>query len=150
MSKATALNGLLVIDKPLRMTSRDAINRAWRWLPRGNRIGHAGTLDPLATGVLVVCAGTATRLAEFVQGMEKVYRAGVKLGATSTTDDGEGVLSPVTVGVPPSPDELAEALRGFHGTIDQVPPGHSAAKVAGRRAYSLARQGKVVNLAPRP
>src|SRR5438132_1460898 len=89
MSKATALNGLLVIDKPLRMTSRDAINRAWRWLPRGNRIGHTGTLDPLATGVLVVCVGVATRLAEYVQRMEKVYRAVLRLGARSSTDDRE-------------------------------------------------------------
>ncbi len=81
MNKEKAINGLLVIDKPLRMTSRDALNKAWRWLPRGTRIGHTGTLDPLATGVLVVCAGVATRLAEYVQRLEKVYRAGIRLAA---------------------------------------------------------------------
>jgi tRNA pseudouridine55 synthase len=150
MSKATALSGLLVIDKPLRMTSRDAINRAWRWLPRGNRIGHTGTLDPLATGVLVVCVGAATRLAEYVQRMEKVYRAGIRLGVRSSTDDGEGSLTLWSVTTPPGVDQVAEALRAFLGTIDQVPPDHSAAKVTGRRAYALARQGKDVKLAPRP
>src|ERR1700747_2635610 len=146
MIKNPPLNGFLVIDKPLGLTSRDALNRAWRWLPRGNRIGHAGTLDPLATGVLVVCAGAATRLAEYVQLMEKAYRAGIRLGVTSTTDDGEGVLAPVAVSAPPTLKDVLDALHAFHGAIDQVPPGHSAAKVEGRRAYSLARQGKAVNL----
>lgn len=144
------LNGFLVIDKPLGLTSRDALNRAWRWLPRGNRVGHAGTLDPLATGVLVVCAGAGTRLAEFVQRMEKVYRAGIKLGTRSTTDDGEGVLTEAVIDTPPTSQDVNDALHGFLGTIDQVPPGHSAAKVDGRRAYSLARKGKAVNLLARP
>jgi tRNA pseudouridine55 synthase len=150
MNRATALNGLLVIDKPVRMTSRDALNRAWRWLPRGTRIGHTGTLDPLATGVLVMCVGAATRLAEYIQRMEKVYRAGLRLGARSTTDDGEGTLAAHPVTVPPSKDEVAAALGEFLGAIDQVPPDHSAAKIAGRRAYALARQGREVSLAPRP
>jgi tRNA pseudouridine55 synthase len=150
MSKATAVNGLWVIDKPLRMTSRDAVNRAWRWLPRGNRIGHSGTLDPLATGVLVVCMGTATRLVEYVQRMEKVYRARIRLGVRSSTDDGEGILAFATVTTAPSRDEVAAALREFLGTIDQIPPDHSAAKVTGHRAYALARQGREVNLPPRP
>src|SRR5437660_3862801 len=150
MSKATALNGLLVIDKPLRMTSRDAINRAWRWLPRGNRIGHTGTLDPLATGVLVVCVGSATRLAEYVQRMEKVYRATIRLGVRSSTDDGEGELTFLSVTTPPGRAQIAEALAEFLGTIAQVPPNHSAAKIAGRRAYALARQRRTVSLAPRP
>jgi tRNA pseudouridine55 synthase len=150
MNRATALNGLLVIDKPVRMTSRDALNRAWRWLPRGTRIGHTGTLDPLATGVLVLCVGAATRLAEYIQRMEKVYRAGLRLGKRSTTDDGEGTLAAQPVTVPPSKDEVAVALGEFLGTIDQVPPDHSAAKIDGRRAYALARQGREVSLAPRP
>jgi tRNA pseudouridine55 synthase len=150
MSVATAVNGLLVIDKPLGMTSRDAVNRAWRWLPRGTRIGHTGTLDPLAIGVLVICAGAATRLAEYVQRMEKTYRAGVVLGTRSSTDDGEGVLTSTVVGNPPSREAVEAALQTFVGTIDQVPPGHSAAKVTGRRAYTLARQGKSVGLTARP
>ncbi len=146
----SARNGLLVLDKPANMTSRDAVNLAWRWLPRGTRIGHTGTLDPLATGVLVVCVGTATRLAEYVQSMEKVYRAGILLGVRSTTDDGEGLLTPSTVTQPPSEEEIATALAGYIGTIAQVPPAHSAAKVSGRRAYALARQGREVSLAARP
>lgn len=149
MSKATAVSGLLVIDKPLRMTSRDAVNRAWRWLPRGTRIGHTGTLDPLASGVLVVCAGVATRLAEYVQRLEKVYRAGIRLGIRSTTDDGEGTLTADATSQVPSPEQIAAALHAFLGTIAQVPPDHSAAKVTGRRAYALARQGRDVALLPR-
>src|SRR5436309_15417286 len=86
----TQWNGLLVLDKPAGMTSRDAVDRAQRWLPRGTRIGHTGTLDPLATGVLVLCVGAATRLTEYVQDMRKTYRAGVLLGARSDTDAAEG------------------------------------------------------------
>jgi tRNA pseudouridine55 synthase len=142
-------NGLLVLDKPAHMTSRDAVNFAWRWLPRGTRIGHTGTLDPLATGVLVVCVGTATRLAEYVQNMEKVYRAGVLLGVRSTTDDGEGIQISATIETYPSKAQVERVLEGFIGTIEQVPPAHSAAKVSGRRAYALARQGREVSLAAR-
>src|SRR5437016_8218749 len=111
MNYAAAVNGLLVIDKPLRMTSRDAVNRAWRWFPRGTRIGHAGTLDPLASGVLVVCAGLATRLVEYVQRMEKVYRTGIRLGTSSTTDDGEGTLTSHPGTVPRDRDEVMAALQ---------------------------------------
>src|SRR5438874_1787183 len=80
---AMEVDGLLVIDKPGGMTSRDVVNRAQGWFPRRTRIGHAGTLDPLATGILVLCVGVATRLIEYVQRMPKVYRAGITLGATS-------------------------------------------------------------------
>ena len=78
----TAYHGLLVLDKPTGITSRDAVNRAQTWFPRGTRIGHTGTLDPLATGVLVLCIGSATRLTEYVQRMSKVYSAHITLGAT--------------------------------------------------------------------
>ncbi len=132
------------------MTSRDALDLAWRWLPRGTRIGHCGTLDPLATGVLVVCAGTATRLAEYVQRMEKVYRAVIHFGVRSSTDDGEGTMTVAAEGAMPSLELLTRMLEEFEGTTDQVPPDHSAAKVTGRRAYALVRQGQQVTLAPRP
>jgi tRNA pseudouridine55 synthase len=145
-----AVDGLLVIDKPLGLSSRSALDRAWRWLPRGTRVGHTGTLDPLATGVLVVCAGAATRLAEYVQRMEKVYQAGIRLGMVSTTDDGEGQLTPVPGASHRDRDQVKETLRAFLGTIEQVPPDHSAAKSTGRRAYALARRGKQVTLAARP
>src|SRR5258708_5866895 len=91
---SAALNGLLVIDKPAGMTSRDVVNRVQRLLPRGARVGHAGTLDPLATGVLVVCVNQATRLAEYVQQMAKAYEATFLLGATSDTDDADGLIQP--------------------------------------------------------
>src|SRR5206468_1810756 len=92
--RTSMANGLLVLDKPGGMTSRDAINRAQRWFPRGTKIGHTGTLDPLATGLLVVCLGQATRLAEYVQAMSKVYRSTFVLGARSDTDDADGVVTP--------------------------------------------------------
>src|SRR6266478_2828039 len=86
-------DGLLVLDKPLGLTSRDAVDRALRWFPRGTRVGHTGTLDPLATGVLVLCVGHATRLTEYVQEMGKTYVAEVFLGARSATDDAEGPIA---------------------------------------------------------
>jgi len=138
-----------VIDKPGGMTSRAAVDRAQGWFPRGTRIGHTGTLDPLATGVLVLCVGVATRLGEYVQRMEKVYRAGIRLGARSDTDDADGIVTPAAVTTPPDRERVAEALRTFIGEIDQVPPAYSAAKVTGRRAYALARRGDDVQLAPR-
>jgi tRNA pseudouridine55 synthase len=143
------MHGLLVIDKPAGITSRDAVDRAQRWLPRGTRLGHTGTLDPLATGVLVLCVGNATRLAEYVQRMAKTYRAGIVLGARSDTDDEDGtVTESPNVTAPPSP-HVAEHLNAFVGAIEQVPPAFSAAKVNGRRAYDLARQGRDVSLSAR-
>src|SRR2546423_4623552 len=131
---AASDHGLLVLDKPAGMTSRAAVDRAQRWFPPGTRLGHTGTLDPLATGVLVLGVGAATRLAEYVQRMEKVYRAGIRLGARSSTDDGEGDLEETAASVVPSKEHVCAAIGDFVGTIDQVPPAHSAAKVAGRRA----------------
>lgn len=142
-------HGLLVIDKPAGMTSRAAVNRVQRWFPRKTRLGHTGTLDPLATGVLVVCVGVATRLAEYVQRMDKVYRAGLRLGARSDTDDADGIITPVPGVTPPEPVVIEEALSRLRGRQEQVPPAYSAAKVAGRRAYLLARRGQDVDLAPR-
>src|SRR5437764_7763621 len=113
----SAFDGLLVIDKPARMTSRDVVNRVQAWFPRQTRIGHTGTLDPLATGVLVVCVGIATRLTEYVQRMGKVYRAGVTLGAASDTDDADGQINPVPHAKAPSREEVAQALHGFLGEI---------------------------------
>jgi tRNA pseudouridine55 synthase len=142
-------NGLLVLDKPFGLTSRAALDQALRWFPRGTRMGHTGTLDPLATGVLVLCVGTATRLTEYVQAMGKTYRTGLRLGARSDTDDAEGTITLVTTASPPEPAAMLECLAGFVGTIDQVPPAYSAVKVTGRRAYDLARQGQEVSLQPR-
>ncbi len=147
--KASALHGLLVLDKPGGITSRDAVDRALRWFPRGTKVGHTGTLDPLATGVLVLCIGSATRLTEYVQHMSKTYRAGVLLGARSDTDDADGTLTPVAAAAAPDRATLTAALQGFVGEVEQVPPAFSAAKVSGARAYDLARRGAEVELQAR-
>src|SRR5438874_160420 len=86
-------SGFLILDKPRGMTSRAAVDHAGRWFPRGARLGHTGTLDPLATGALVIAVGAATRLVDYVQRMEKAYRAGIRLGARSDTDDEEGTIT---------------------------------------------------------
>ncbi len=138
--------GLLVIEKPGGMTSRAALDRAQKWFPRGTRMGHTGTLDPLATGVLVLCLGSTTRLAEYVQRMGKTYRTTIILGGRSDTDDADGVVTPVVDAVAPDRATLAARLAEFIGASDQVPPSYSAAKIAGRRAYDLARQGAEVAL----
>jgi tRNA pseudouridine55 synthase len=147
--KPSSYHGLLVVDKPRGLTSRAVVDRAQRWFPPGTRLGHTGTLDPLATGVLVLCVGMATRLTEYVQEMAKTYRAGVLLGARSDTDDAEGSVTPVAVGQPPDRAAVEKVLAEFTGEYAQVPPAYSAAKVAGRRAYDLARRGQAVSLQAR-
>jgi tRNA pseudouridine55 synthase len=131
------------------MTSRAAINRIQRQLPRGTKIGHTGTLDPLATGVLVVCLGQATRLAEYVQAMPKTYRSTFRLASRSDTDDADGNITATPGAKPIALTQIESALRSLLGEIDQVPPAYSAAKIEGRRSYDLAREGEAVNLNPR-
>ncbi len=144
------MNGLLVIDKPGGMTSRDVVNRAQRWFPKGTKLGHTGTLDPLATGTLVLCVGSATRLAEFVQAMAKGYTSRVLLGSRSDTDDIDGVVTPVADATPPTAEQVREVVGRFMGVIQQLPPAYSALKVAGKRAHELARSGAEVKLDARP
>src|ERR1041384_8177772 len=129
------MNGLLVIDKPAGMTSRDVVNRVQRWCPRKTKIGHTGTLDPLATGVLVVCVGAATRLADYVQAMGKSYSSRFRLGVTSTTDDADGEISETPHAAPPIREQIDAALASFVGLIAQVPPAFSALKLDGWRAH---------------
>jgi tRNA pseudouridine55 synthase len=145
----TKPDGLLVLDKPTGLTSRAAVDHVQRWFPRRTRIGHTGTLDPLATGVLVLCIGSATRLTEYVQAMSKTYRSRFRLGARSDTDDADGTITPVVVANPPDRNALETQLHAFVGVIDQVPASYSAAKIKGQRAYDLARRGEEVALAPR-
>jgi tRNA pseudouridine55 synthase len=145
----STLNGLLVLDKPGGMTSRTAVDRVLRWFPRRTRVGHTGTLDPLATGVLVMCVGSATRLAEYVTRMGKTYRSTFHLGVRSDTDDADGVLTPVPDAVIPTEADIRQILASFVGLIDQIPPAFSAAKVTGARAYDLARRGAEFQLAAR-
>jgi tRNA pseudouridine55 synthase len=142
------VSGLLNLNKPSGMTSRAAVNQITR-VVRKVKVGHAGTLDPLASGVLVVCLGPATRLIESVHAMTKTYRVSIRLGATSDTLDADGRI--VTVADPPIPGvtDIEQALRGQTGVIEQTPPAFSALKVGGVRAYELARNGRAVELAPR-
>lgn len=149
MTTRDRLDGLVVIDKPRGLTSRAVVDRVKHVLPRGVRLGHAGTLDPLATGVLVICVGVATRFIEYVQRMEKTYRTKIRLGARSSTDDAEGEIQTALVNEAPEIAQVSESLKKFIGDIEQVPPAFSAARVGGRRAYKLARAGQAVSLAPR-
>ncbi len=141
--------GILNINKPPTWTSRDAVNRVQRHV-RPAKVGHAGTLDPLATGVLVVCIGPATRLIEYIQQMPKEYRAAFLLGRKSASDDIETEVTKIADAPIPSLSEIEAALPQFLGRIDQIPPAYSAVKIAGQRAYALARQGKDVTITPRP
>lgn len=141
------MNGLLIVNKPTGMTSHDVVN-AVRRMAETRRVGHTGTLDPLATGVLVLLVGPATRLAQFVSGSDKTYRAVIRLGETTTTFDAEGEVveqHPVTA----SRADIEQALAQFRGVISQVPPMYSAVKVNGQKLYKLARQGREIERAPR-
>src|SRR3954470_4269592 len=142
------LCGLLNVCKRGGRTSRAVVDQVARPL-RGTKVGHAGTLDPLATGVLVICVGAATRLIEFVQRMPKTYRTVIRLGARSDTLDADGRVTEVEDAVPPDEAGIRRALARQVGTIEQRPPEFSALKVAGQRAYDLARAGQEVDLAPR-
>jgi tRNA pseudouridine55 synthase len=145
------IDGLLVIDKPAGPTSHDVVSRARRAL-REKRIGHTGTLDPLATGVLALVIGKATRLAPFLSASDKEYEATVRLGAATDTYDALG--RPASSGSTPVAEidaaHIQRALARFHGTFEQVPPPFSAKKIAGVPAYKLARKQKDVALAAVP
>ena len=142
-------SGFFVLDKPAGISSARALNAVKRRLPRGTKVGHAGTLDPFATGVLVVLVGRATKQCERVMGLPKGYEATIRLGATTPTFDPEGEISPTPGATPRDPADVAAVLGRFSGDIEQVPPAFSAIKVGGRRAYDLARGGAEVPLRPR-
>ena len=143
------LAGVFCVEKPAGVTSRHVVDETSK-LVRSGRVGHAGTLDPLATGVLVVCVGWATRLVPLVQQQPKRYRAVFELGATSDTDDRTGVVVPTPDAPVPTLEEIENLLPKYTGTILQVPPIYSAVKIAGERSYDLARQGEIADLQPRP
>jgi len=146
--KALPIHGWLVFDKPQGMTSTQAVSRV-RHLYGAQKAGHAGTLDPLATGVLPIAFGEATKTMPFAVGGNKQYRFTVRFGAATATDDAEGAIV-ATSAVRPTRAEIEAALPGFVGEISQVPPRYSALKVAGARAYDLARDEEEFELAPRP
>lgn len=141
------VSGVLVVDKPIGMTSHDVV-QIIRNGTNIRRAGHTGTLDPRASGVLVVLVGPAVRLSEYVSASDKRYQAVIRLGITTDTYDSEGSVtrrSPVEI----IAEEFEEALKGFIGEIEQKPPAYSAIKVGGRRAYDMARNGEEVDLEPR-
>jgi tRNA pseudouridine55 synthase len=144
-----ASDGLVVVDKPAGMTSHDVVGRLRR-LAGTRRVGHAGTLDPMATGVLVVGVGTATRLLHHLVLADKAYTATVRLGRSTVTDDAEGEPTGGASAAGIDVDELTAAAAGFVGDIEQVPSAVSAIKVGGRRAYERVRAGEDVRLAARP
>ncbi|MEN6405073.1 MAG: tRNA pseudouridine(55) synthase TruB [Thermoguttaceae bacterium] len=141
--------GLIPLNKPTGMTSRQVVNRVER-LSRPLRAGHTGTLDPLASGVLVVCIGAATRLVEYVQRMRKQYVGVFWLGRQSPTEDIEGDVVELPNAPQPTLEQIEAAAHGFVGRIEQRPPAFSAIKIQGRPAYRLARQGRPVEMKPRP
>lgn len=143
-----APHGLLNLKKPAGTTSRGVVDLV-QGLARRVKCGHAGTLDPLATGVLVVCVGAATRLIEFVQKMPKGYTGTFLLGRQSTTEDIQGDVTDLENPPIPSRDQIASAAKALTGRIQQRPPAYSALKVGGRRAHDLARKGQQVELKPR-
>jgi tRNA pseudouridine55 synthase len=144
-----AEDGFVIVDKPGGMTSHDVVARVRR-LARTRRVGHAGTLDPMATGVLVIGIERATRLLSYAGGHTKSYRGTIRLGQTTVTDDAEGEVTATTDAAHLTEAEIATALAGFRGEITQVPSAVSAVKVKGVRSYVRVRRGEDVALEPRP
>ncbi|MEO1948562.1 tRNA pseudouridine(55) synthase TruB [Thioclava sp.] len=146
--KGRDISGWLIVDKPADITSTSVVNKV-RWALGAKKAGHAGTLDPAATGVLAVALGEATKTVPFITDALKCYRFQVRLGAATKTDDAEGEVIE-TSDLRPTDEEIAAALTAFEGDIEQVPPQFSAVKVDGERAYALARAGEEMELAARP
>ena len=146
--KGRAVSGWLVVDKPAGVTSTTVVNKV-KWAMDAQKAGHAGTLDPAATGVLAIALGEATKTVPFVTDALKCYRFAITFGAATTTDDAEGTIVEVA-DIRPTDAQIDAALSSFRGDIQQVPPQFSAVKVDGERAYDLAREGEVMDLAARP
>jgi len=143
-----ALFGVLNVNKPSGLTSYEVVDHVVR-LTTPARSGHAGTLDPLATGVLVICVGKATRLIQYIQRMRKYYHATFLLGQSSDTDDIDGHVVEISGAIVPSRQMIDQAAANFLGEIEQRPPAYSAVKLSGQRAYQLARAGQPPQLPPR-
>jgi tRNA pseudouridine55 synthase len=143
------MDGVINLYKPTGLSSAEALHRVRR-ITGQRKSGHAGTLDPLAEGVLVLCLGRATKLVEALMDQPKVYRTTAALDRTSETFDRESPTTPVPVTEPPNLERVRDVLRGFEGIHPQVPPASSAVKVGGRPAYRLARSGRPPVLSPRP
>ena len=148
VKKGRAVSGWLIVDKPAGVTSTAVVNKV-KWAFSAQKAGHAGTLDPDATGVLAVALGEATKTIPYITDALKCYRFRVVLGAATDTDDASGAVI-ATSANRPTDAEIETALAAFRGDIAQVPPQYSAVKVDGERAYDLAREGEAMDLAARP
>ena len=146
--RGRALDGWLIVDKPQGLTSTDVVNRVRRWFD-AQKAGHGGTLDPLATGILPIAFGAATKTVPYVMDGTKVYRFTLTLGDARDTDDADGQTI-ATSANRPTDDQIRAALPAFIGDIMQVPPIYSAIKIAGERAYDMAREGRAPVMEPRP
>ncbi|MCA0873605.1 tRNA pseudouridine(55) synthase TruB [Seohaeicola saemankumensis] len=146
--KGRDVSGWLVVDKPAGLTSTAVVNKV-RWAMEAKKAGHAGTLDPAATGVLAVALGEATKTVPYITDALKAYSFTVRLGQATNTDDAEGEVIAQS-DLRPTDEEIKQALSSFVGDIEQVPPKFSAVKIDGQRAYKLARDGDDVELAARP
>lgn len=153
MAQVEILDGILLVDKPLGWTSFDVVAKTRSLLKQAGlsrpKVGHIGTLDPLATGLLVLLVGNYTKKADQLTKLDKTYRASLALGNTSTTGDNEGQKTFVS-SKKPTIQEVLVVLGNFKGDLQQTPPAFSALKVGGQRAYKLARKGQEVKLEPRP
>ena len=148
MKDMKELEGVLLIDKPIGLTSHDVVDRVRRKL-KMKRIGHAGTLDPMATGLLIILVGKATKLSQYLMSLDKAYQGTITLGETTNTYDGEGEVM-TTKSVPEvSQAEVQEVLNTFIGDQYQTPPMFSAVKIGGQPLYKMARKGKEVEREPR-
>ena len=147
------MDGLLLVDKPAGWTSFDVVAKVRGCLRAGGiakpKVGHTGTLDPLATGLLVLVLGSYCKRAQEFSKLDKSYQVTAQLGQTSTTGDEEGLKTIVAVAQKPAQDKLTAAIKQFTGVIQQTPPAYSAIKVGGKRAYQLARAGQTVKIEPR-
>ena len=134
------INGLLIIDKPLGFSSNQALSKI-KWLYNPKKAGHTGTLDPLATGLLPVCLGEATKFSSYLFDANKTYEARIKLGFTSSTGDAEGIIRELNTSRFPNKAEVTDVLKTFEGSIEQIPPMYSALKHDGKPLYQYAREG---------
>jgi tRNA pseudouridine55 synthase len=148
MQNKDAISGVLVIDKPTGMTSHDVVNIVRRGTGI-RRAGHTGTLDPRASGVLVVLVGPAVRLSEYISASDKRYQAIIRMGSATDTYDAEGAFTRENTVVDITEEQFEAELKKFEGEVEQTPPAYSAVKVNGRKAYEMAREGKEVELEPR-
>ncbi len=147
------MNGILLIDKPKGWTSFDVVAKVRGMVKQSTgqkrpKVGHAGTLDPLATGLLIILVGNYCKKAQEYSKLDKTYEVQLKLGETSTTDDAEGEITKSSNKIP-SKDEVLKSINSFVGEIQQAPPIYSAIKIDGKRAYKLAREGKQPEMKPR-